>query len=104
MSTKTIDWSAVAVDQAIEAVEELMRRPKDQTLFHSGEVLAVLDRIDVALRMIPDSRYADLDTMARISADARTKADSQPAVDAVATKGGVLLDLWDGLRAIKAGR
>ena len=78
-------------------MEELLRRPKEQTLFISQDVIDVLDRADFALLMAPAFEDVDLPSLAEISAAARSKAESQPAVDAAVTKGGVLLDLWDGL-------
>lgn len=103
MSTiTTTEWTTAAVDEAITGIETLLRRPKEQSLFPSDEVVAVLDRVDFALLMAPAFDGLDLGSLAEISAAAREKAEGQPAVDAAATKGGVLLDLWDGLSGLRA--
>lgn len=101
-TTTTTEWTTTAVDEAIGAIEGLLRRPKEQSLFTSEEVVAVLDRVDFALLLAPGFDGVDLGSLAEISAAARDKAEGQPAVDAAATKGGVLLDLWDGLSALRA--
>ena len=100
--TTTVEWTTTAVNEAMGAIEELLRRPKEQSLFASEDILAVLDRVDFALLMAPCFEGLDLASLAELSAAARVKAEGQPAVDAAVTKGGVLLDLWDGLNRMSS--
>jgi hypothetical protein len=39
--------------------------------------------------------------LTQVSAAARAKASGQPLLDAAATKGGLLLDLWAGLETLR---
>lgn len=96
MPTTTFDLTTAAVGDAITAVEELLRR--DQGMFDSAELLSVLDRVDVVVSLAADDDVAGL---ADVSAAGRAKASGQPLVDAESAKGGLLLDLWAGLAALR---
>ena len=97
-STTTVDIATAANYEANAKVEDLLRR--DQGMFDSSEVLAVLDLVDtvVSLSEADPTRLADL---AAVSATGREKATGQPLLDAAGTKGGLLLDLWAGLESIR---
>lgn len=90
----------VAVTDAIVAVEELLRRPKEQSLFESAEIIQVLDRADFA-GSLAATIGGDSAALAEVCSAGRAKATSQPIVDAAAAKGGLLLDLWDALTALR---
>ena len=79
-TTSTVDIATAANYEATAVVEELLKR--DQGMFDSAEILAALDLVDTATA-------------------GRTKATSQPLLDASGTKGGLLLDLWAGLEALR---
>ena len=98
-TTTTVDIATAANYQANAAVEALLKR--DQGMFDSFEVLGVLDLIDTVTALATDADPARLADLAAISATGREKASSQPLLDAAATKGGLLLDLWAGLESIR---
>ena len=98
-STTTIDIATGANYQANAAVEELLKR--DQGMFDSSEVLAVLDLVDTVVSLATDADSDKLADLAAISSTGRQKATSQPLLDAAGTKGGLLLDLWAGLESIR---
>jgi hypothetical protein len=98
-TTTTVDIATAANYQANAAVEELLKR--DQGMFDSSEVLAVLDLVDTALSLATDADPARLADLAAISTTGRDKASGQPLLDAAGTKGGLLLDLWAGLESIR---
>jgi hypothetical protein len=100
-TTTTIDIATAANFEANAVVEDLLKR--DQGMFDSSEVLALLDLVDTALALTTDAD-ADADklaTLADVAAAGRAKAASQPLLDAAATKGGLLLDLWAGLESLR---
>ena len=98
-ATTTIDIATGANYQANAAVEELLKR--DQGMFDSSEVLAVLDLVDTVVSLATDADSDKLADLAAISSTGRQKATSQPLLDAAGTKGGLLLDLWAGLESIR---
>jgi hypothetical protein len=98
-TTTTVDIAIAANYEANAAVEELLKR--DQGMFDSSEVLAVLDLVDAAVSLTIDADPAKLADLAAISATGRQKATGQPLLDAAGTKGGLLLDLWAGLESIR---
>ena len=98
-STTTIDIATAANYEANAVVEGLLKR--DQGMFDSSEVLAALDLIDTAVSLATDADPAQLDALTEITAAGRAKAASQPLLDAPATKGGLLLDLWAGLESLR---
>ena len=98
-TTTTVDIATAANYQANAAVEELLRR--DQGMFDSSEVLGVLDLIDTVTSLATEADQDKLADLAAVSAAGREKAGSQPLLDAAATKGGLLLDLWAGLESIR---
>lgn len=98
-STATVDIVTAANYQANAAVEGLLKR--DQGMFDSSEVLAALDLVDTALSLTTNADPDKLADLAAISSTGRQKAGSQPLLDAAATKGGLLLDLWSGLESIR---
>ena len=97
-TTTTVDIATAANYEANAAVEELLKR--DQGMFESSEVLAVLDLVD-AVVSLSESDPAKLADLAAVSATGREKASGQPLLDAAGTKGGLLLDLWTGLESIR---
>ncbi len=99
ISTTTIDIATAANYQANAAVEALLKR--DQGMFDSSEVLAVLDLVDTALSLTTNGDPDQLADLAAISSTGRQKANGQPLLDAAGTKGGLLLDLWSGLESIR---
>jgi hypothetical protein len=98
-NTTTVDIATAANYQANAAVEELLKR--DQGMFDSFEVLAVLDLVDTVLSLTSDADPGKLADLAATSATGRDKATGQPLLDAAGTKGGLLLDLWAGLESIR---
>ena len=98
-TTTTTDIATAANYQANAAVEALLKR--DQSMFDSSEVLAVLDLVDAALSLTTNADPDQLADLAAISSTGRQKASSQPLLDAAGTKGGLLLDLWSGLESIR---
>jgi hypothetical protein len=98
-TTTTVDIATAANYQANAAVEELLKR--DQGMFDSSEVLAMLDLVDAAVSLATDADPGNLAEIAAVSATGRDKATGQPLLDAAGTKGGLLLDLWAGLESIR---
>ena len=98
-TTTTIDIATAANYEANVVVEDLLKR--DQGMFDSSEVLAVLDLVDAAVSLSTDADPAKLADLAAVSATGRDKASGQPLLDAAVTKGGLLLDLWAGLESIR---
>lgn len=99
MTTTTVDLATAAKIEATGAVEDLLKR--DQGMFDSTEVLALLDLVDTAVSLASDADPAALTSLAEASAAGRSKAGGQPLLDAAATKGGLLLDLWAGLDSLR---
>ena len=98
-ATTTVDIATAANYEANAVVEDLLKR--DQGMFDSAEVLAVLDLVDAAVSLDTDGDPAKLAALTEISAAGRAKAGSQPLLDSAATKGGLLLDLWAGLESLR---
>jgi hypothetical protein len=98
-TTSTVDIATAANYEANSVVEELLKR--DQGMFDSGEILAALDLVDTAVSLATEGDPATLITLSEVSSAGRTKAASQPLLDAAATKGGLLLDLWSGLESLR---
>ena len=98
-TTTTVDIATAANYEANAVVEDLLRR--DQGMFDSAEVLSALDLVDTALSLSTDGDPATLAALAGTSAEGRAKATGQPLLDAAATKGGLLLDLWSGLESLR---
>src|SRR5438309_1764358 len=98
-TTTTVDIVTAANYEANVVVEDLLKR--DQGMFDSAEVLAALDLVDTAVSLATDGDPATLASLVETSAAGRAKAASQPLLDAAATKGGLLLDLWAGLEALR---
>ena len=98
-TTTTVDIATAANYQANAVVEDLLRR--DQGMFESAEVPTLLDFVDTAVALATDGDPAKLATLAEVSASGRAKAGNQPLLDAAATKGGLLLDLWAGLESLR---
>jgi hypothetical protein len=98
-TTTTIDIATAANYEANAVVEDLLKR--DQGMFDSSEVLALLDLLDTALSLATDGDPATLAELTQVSAAGRAKAASQPLLDGAATKGGLLLDLWSGLESLR---
>ena len=95
----TVDIATAATIEATAAVEDLLKR--DQGMFDATEVLALLDLVDTAVSLASDADPASLASMTEVSAAGRAKATGQPLLDAAATKGGLLLDLWAGLDSLR---
>jgi hypothetical protein len=95
----TVDIATAANFEATAAVEDLLKR--DQGMFDSTEVLALLDLVDTAVSLASDADPANLASVTEVSAAGRAKATGQPLLDAAATKGGLLLDLWAGLDGLR---
>ena len=95
----TVDIATTANFEATAAVEDLLKR--DQGMFDSTEVLALLDLIDTAVSLASEADPANLASVTEVSAGGRAKATGQPLLDAAATKGGLLLDLWAGLDSLR---
>jgi hypothetical protein len=102
-TTTTVDTSvdiAIAANyEANAVVEDLLKR--DQGMFDSSEILAVLDLVDTALSLTITGDPATLATLSEVSAAGRAKASRQPLLDGAGTKGGLLLDLWAGLESLR---
>jgi hypothetical protein len=98
-TTATVDIATAANYEANSVVEDLLRR--DQGMFDSTEVLALLDLVDTAVALATDADPDKLAGLAEVSDAGRAKASSQPLLDAAATKGGLLLDLWAGLERLR---
>jgi hypothetical protein len=98
-ATTTVDIAIAANYEANAVVEGLLKR--DQGMFNSSEVLAALDLVDTVVSLATDVDPAKLADLAAVAATGRAKAASQPLLDAAATKGGLLLDLWAGLESLR---
>ena len=98
-STTTVDIATAASYEASAVVESLLKR--DQGMFDSTEILSLLDLVDTALALSTDADPAQLDALTEVAAAGRAKAGRQPLLDAAATKGGLLLDLWAGLDSLR---
>ena len=75
-TTTTVDIATAANYEANAVVERLLKR--DQGMFDSAEVLAVLDLVDTAVSLATDADPAKLATLAEVSAAGRAKASGQP--------------------------
>ena len=95
----TTDIATAANFEANSVVEDLLKR--DQGMFDSAEVLSLLDLVDFAVSLSSDADPAKLASLSEAAAAGRTKASNQPLLDAAATKGGLLLDLWSGLESLR---
>jgi len=98
-TTTTVNIAVAANYEANTVVEELLKR--DQGMFDSAEILASLDLVDIAVSLATDADPDKLSALAEVAAAGRAKAGSQPLLDAAATKGGLLLDLWAGLESLR---
>jgi hypothetical protein len=98
-TTTSLDIATAANYEANAVVEDLLKR--DQGMFDSAEVLGLLDLIDTALSLATDADPARLADLSEVATAGRAKAGTQPLLDAAATKGGLLLDLWAGLESIR---
>ena len=98
-TTTTVDIATAANYEANVVVEDLLKR--DQGMFDSAEILAALDLVDTVLALSSDADTGSLDTLAEVASTGRARASSQPLLDAAATKGGLLLDLWAGLESLR---
>ena len=98
-TTTTVDIATAASLEATTVVEELLKR--DQGMFDSAEILALLDLVDTAVSLASDADPANLTSLTEVAAAGRAKASGQPLLDAAATKGGLLLDLWAGLESVR---
>ena len=65
-TTTTVDIATAANYEANAVVERLLKR--DQGMFDSAEVLAVLDLVDTAVSLATDADPAKLATLAEVSA------------------------------------
>ena len=98
-TTTTVDIATAANYSANVVVEDLLKR--DQGMFDSAEILSALDLVDTVVALSIESDPAQIATLAETAAAGRAKATSQPLLDGTATKGGLLLDLWSGLEALR---
>ena len=100
-TTTTVDIATAAGLEATAVVEDLLKR--DQGLFDSAEVLALLDLVDIAVSLASGSGAGAeaVASLTEVSAAGRVKAAGQPLLDGPATKGGLLLDLWAGLETLR---
>ena len=98
-TTTTVNIATAANYEANAVVEDLLKR--DQGMFDSAEILAALDLVDTAVSLDTDADPAKLASLAEVAATGRAKASSQPLLDAAATKGGLLLDIWAGLEDLR---
>jgi len=98
-TTTTVDIATAANCEATAMVEDLLKR--DQGMFDSAEILAVLDLVDTVAALSTDAEPAKIAVVVDVAAAGRAKAGSQPLLDAAATKGGLLLDLWAGLESLR---
>jgi len=98
-TTTIVDIATAANYEANAVVEDLLKR--DQGMFDSAEVLAVLDLVDIAVSLDTDGDPVQLAALTEISVAGRAKATGQPLLDSAATKGGLLLDLWAGLESLR---
>ena len=98
-TTTSVDIATAANYEANAMVEELLKR--DQGMFDSAEILSALDLVDTVVALSTESDPTRITTLAETAAAGRAKAAGQPLLDAAATKGGLLLDLWSGLEALR---
>jgi hypothetical protein len=98
-TTSSVDITAGARDEAKAVVEELLGR--DQGMFDSAEVLSTLDLVDIVVALTGDAEPAKLAALSEVSAAGRAKARRQPLLDAMTTKGSLLLDIWAGLERLR---
>ena len=98
-TTSTLDIATAANYEANAMVEDLLRR--DQGMFDSAEVLALLDLVETAVALTTEGDANKLAALTEVAAAGRAKASSQPLLDGAATKGGLLLDLWAGLDSLR---
>ena len=98
-TTTTVDIATAANYEANAMVEDLLKR--DQGMFDSSEVLALLDLVDTALSLATDADPATLADLSEVASAGRAKAGGQPLLDGASTKGGLLLDLWAGLESLR---
>jgi len=98
-TTTTVDIATAANYEANAVVEELLKR--DQGMFDSSEILAALDLVDTVVALSIDAEPSTVADLAAVAATGRTKAAGQALLDAAATKGGLLLDLWAGLESLR---
>jgi hypothetical protein len=98
-TTTVIDIATAANSEATAIVEGLLKR--DQGMFDSAEILAALDLVDTVVALSTDSEPSRVSALADVAGAGRAKAAGQPLLDAAATKGGLLLDLWAGLESLR---
>jgi hypothetical protein len=98
-TTSTVDIATAANYEAKAVVEDLLKR--DQGMFDSAEILAALDLVDTVVALSTDGDPTPIASLIDSVNAGRAKASSQPLLDATATKGGLLLDLWSGLEALR---
>jgi hypothetical protein len=98
-TTTTVDIATAANYEANVVVEELLKR--DQGMFDSSEILAVLDLVDTVVALATEADTDKLTSLAEVASAGRAKASSQPLLDGAATKGGLLLDIWSGLESLR---
>jgi len=98
-TTTSVDIATAANYEANAIVEELLKR--DQGMFDSSEILAALDLVDTVVSLSTDADPTTIAALAETATSGRAKASSQPLLDATATKGGLLLDLWSGLESLR---
>ena len=98
-TTSTVDIATAANYEAKVIVEELLKR--DQGMFDSSEILAALDLVDTVLSLSTEADPTKIAALVETATTGRAKASSQPLLDGIATKGGLLLDLWAGLDSLR---
>ena len=98
-TTTTIDIATAANYEANVVVEDLLKR--DQGMFDSSEILAALDLVDTVVSLSTEADPTRIAALAETATAGRAKAAGQPLLDATATKGGLLLDLWSGLESLR---
>jgi hypothetical protein len=98
-TTTTVDIATAANYEAKSVVEDLLKR--DQGMFDSAEILAALELVDTVVALSTEAEPAAVAALAEVASAGRTKAGSQALLDAAATKGGLLLDLWAGLESLR---
>src|SRR5205085_1633545 len=64
-------------------------------------VLAALDLVDTVVSLSTEADPTRIAALAETATAGRAKAAGQPLLDATATKGGLLLDLWAGLESLR---
>jgi hypothetical protein len=98
-TTTTVDIATAANHEAVAVVEDLLKR--DQGMFDSAEILGALDLVDTVVALSIDADPAKVSVLAEVATTGRAKATGQALLDAAATKGGLLLDLWAGLESLR---